>query len=321
MRPEDFTIGADGIPEPVLPGGELKTPAVPARNGADTAIVEHARTASAEDGVEDLRKQLAERDAQLASERQARTRAEAVARENEQRAARSEATATDSRVGQIKSAIEAREAAKAAAKRAFAEAMTAGEFDKASDVQAQLGELAAEVVALKRDQQAVELESRRAVERAQSDPVEGYIRQNGISGPSAAWLRQHPEAMNNPRRLGAAHSSAVDLEGLKADSPEYFAHVEKLLGIGTQARRTESDDVGGDHAAPVNPRQQRQDREDSNASVAAPVSRKVPSTSTKQTKVVMTPEMKHHAEIAGLSEEEYAKHWLAAKNSGALLTQ
>ena len=69
-----------------------------------------------------------------------------------------------------------------------------------------------------------------------SDPVEAFL--ECCTAPTAKWLRAHPDeakalALNDVRRgakLNAAHSDAL-AEGLSADTPEYFGHVEKFLGM------------------------------------------------------------------------------------------
>jgi hypothetical protein len=73
---------------------------------------------------------------------------------------------------------------------------------------------------------------RRAEPRqAATDPVEAYL--EGRSDPAKKWLRNNPQFITDGRKnakLTAAHYSALG-EGITADSPEYFEHVESFVGL------------------------------------------------------------------------------------------
>jgi hypothetical protein len=66
---------------------------------------------------------------------------------------------------------------------------------------------------------------------AVGDPVEGWI--GSLSAKSQSWVRDHMDYARDQRKnlkLNAAHMDAV-AEGVTVDSPEYFEHVERFLGM------------------------------------------------------------------------------------------
>jgi hypothetical protein len=70
-----------------------------------------------------------------------------------------------------------------------------------------------------------------------ADPVESYI--EGRTEPTQRWLRQHTDWITDPRKnakLTSAHWGAVG-EGLIPDTPEYFAHVERRIGLRDERMR------------------------------------------------------------------------------------
>ena len=76
------------------------------------------------------------------------------------------------------------------------------------------------------------------------DPVEDFA--NTLTPRSADWVRRHGDYVTDPRknaRLTSAHWNAVS-EGLQADTDEYFAHVEKTLGMRGNNRSRSNRDVG-----------------------------------------------------------------------------
>jgi hypothetical protein len=103
----------------------------------------------------------------------------------------------------------------------------------------EFGDVDGEVAATKRLSAAQSrhhlLETQRsAVERApisSGDPVEDSLA--GYTEKTAAWLRSNPEYLTDPSKSAkarGAHFMAVS-EGLDPDSPEYFEHCERTLGL------------------------------------------------------------------------------------------
>lgn len=57
---------------------------------------------------------------------------------------------------------------------------------------------------------------------------------SGRTLETARWIRQHPEWIADNRKFAKLQSAHFDAqsEGLRPDTPEYFSHVERRLGIG-----------------------------------------------------------------------------------------
>jgi len=97
-----------------------------------------------------------------------------------------------------------------------------------------LTEAKEDLAATKPAPRKVEEQPRRAA--PSSDPVEEYVK--GRTPTTAAWIRAHPDFVTDARKnakLTGAHFDAVG-EGLTVDTPEYFAHVEKFLGLKVEAK-------------------------------------------------------------------------------------
>jgi hypothetical protein len=90
-----------------------------------------------------------------------------------------------------------------------------------------------------------------------SDPVEAFIQ--GRDANTQAWLRAHPDDAlvlatgSDPRRASKLNAADLDAyaEGYTRGSPEYFAHVEKLLG----GKATSSGEKGGGNRVVLTKRQ------------------------------------------------------------------
>ena len=197
------------------------------------------------DPIADLQAQYAdaqkerEREAERATAAERREVAERQRREaaeRETQSARSEVVET--RAGSIEAGLSAAQTESAAAKAEYKTAMEAGDWAKAADAQERLAGAQARIVRLdeaKADLEAAKTAPRREQPTQVEDPVEAYLQK--LTPKSANWLRQHKDYVTDTRKnakLTGAHYSAVG-EGLDVDSPEYFAHVEKALGM------TESD--------------------------------------------------------------------------------
>jgi hypothetical protein len=63
------------------------------------------------------------------------------------------------------------------------------------------------------------------------DPIESFIASR--TAPTAQWLRSHREWLSDKAKneqLTQAHYHALG-EGVRVDTPEYFAHVERQIGL------------------------------------------------------------------------------------------
>ncbi len=184
--------------------------------------------------AEQTQREAAERRAE--SERQARVSAEKVAD-----TARTEVTET--RLGTVEQGLEHAQNEAASAEAAYAQAMEAGNFAEAAKQQRIMAR--AEATTLRLSESKADLEAEKATPKTErreqrapvDDPVEMFL--SRCSPETAKWLRAHPDEArimatnSDPRRaakMNAAHNDAI-AEGISLDTPEYFGHVEKFLGL------------------------------------------------------------------------------------------
>lgn len=82
-----------------------------------------------------------------------------------------------------------------------------------------------------------------------ANQTEAWIAQ--LSGPSQSWIRSHMDYATDHQKnvkVVAANWDAV-AKGLKPDSPEYFDHIETLLGMKQKPDQQETKPNGGNGAA------------------------------------------------------------------------
>jgi hypothetical protein len=103
-----------------------------------------------------------------------------------------------------------------------------------------------------------------------------------------------------------AHEDAVD-EGLKADTPEYFAYVENRLGVG-RADPALQDDTLSDAARPKSTR--------SAPPASAPVTRSGNGGGQRANIVTLTADEVEIAKLMDMKPEEYARQKIAIKREG-----
>ena len=102
----------------------------------------------------------------------------------------------------------------------------------------------------------------------------------------------------------AAHN-LVTADGIASDTPEYFASVEKVLGIGAPVE----EDALSFASAPAQRR---------SAPAAAPVSRTGTATGTRPNIVRLSAEEREMASMMGMTPEDYARNKVALKREGKL---
>ena len=278
----------------------------------EEVVASEKREVSPEDGISDLKKRLE-------AEKAARTQAEQAKAEAERRAhaawvesQRHQATAQDSNYQMVLSAIGTVEQRSLALRGAYAEAMTAGDYEKAAEIQEHIAVNASHLTDLKKGQRAMEDAAKRQKEEAPrqvqgGDAIEQWAQT--VTPRSANWLRSHKEALSTPamqKRVLLAHGLALD-EGVEPDSDAYFDFVERNIGLKREtpkrmmAQETEEDSPLSSASTAV-PRR-------SVSPPAAPVSRG----NGRQNTVRLSPEEREHARISGVTDEEYAR----AKHKGA----
>lgn len=223
----------------IEPEGDVKT------NQDDTVKVVTKAIEPAEDLAEQFKAE-AESSKRRAEAAEQRERTERQAREAaDRRADAAVTTASESQFDTVSTGLAAAQGEAEAATAAYQTAMEAGDFAAAAKAQRRMASAEAKIGRL--DEAKADLEARKAekperAERAETrtapaDPVEAYI--SNRTEPTAKWLREHREFVTDPKKnitLTKAHFDALDHD-LVPDTPEYFAHVETVIGL----RKSESD--------------------------------------------------------------------------------
>lgn len=194
--------------------------------------------------IEEMRRQYEHQRRVAEAEREARRRAENFAREQAQNAQYAQTNVQASNLRVIQNAIDATEAATASAKRDYADAMAAGDWNAAAEAQAAIAQAAAQLLQLQngkaRLEETLQPLSEGKIEappipdftpQLPQDPVESYAER--LTPKSAAWLRAHPQVVQKVGKLTRAHQDAVE-DGIVPESPEYFEFIENRLGISGQ---------------------------------------------------------------------------------------
>ena len=254
---------------------------------------------SAEDGVEELRRRLE-------VERKGREEAEYRAQQATSQVQQARSEVDSSNLQLVRTAIDTMTREGAILKENYKQAMAAGDFDAAAEYQESMADARAKLLQLENGMSAMEAQLKQAPRPVQhADPVEQLASQ--LSGPSAAWVRAHPEYARTPRltqKMIAAHN-LVTADGIASDTPEYFASVEKVLGIGAPVE----EDALSSASAPAQRR---------SAPAAAPVSRTGTATGTRPNIVRLSAEEREMASMMGMTPEDYARNKVALKREGKL---
>lgn len=288
-----------------------------AKNGADHAAVPDIEVAkddavpgnvekavlSPDEGLEKLKKDLVdERAGRIAAEQRANdaARGEAAARGEVQ----------TSQLDLVKGAIERLTESSDTLEGQYADAMGAQDFKAAAKLQRQMGDNSAKLIQLEAGKKALE-SAPKPTPRAPVDPLEQFVGQ--LSSVSATWVRAHPEFVrdsNKHQQMIAAHQIAL-ARGIKADTPEYFASVEKTLDIAAPAVTTAdaAPDATADAAQATGGRA---------APAAAPVSRSNGANGGRPHVVKLTSDEVEIANMMGMSVEDYARNKMALRKEGKL---
>jgi hypothetical protein len=265
-----------------------------------------------EDDVSDLRQQLEdmrrakdEGDKRIAAEIRARQEAEKAVREREREASHSRVRAEDAEYDAILNAIDAAKSEAERAERDIAMASEAGDHKTVAEANRRLARAESRLAQLEDGKEAIESqktveaarlkaerENPRQQERQAPGSIDEYIDQLPNLMPSQRdWLREHPDALTNPRlnmRLQGAHVEAED-QGLRPGSQKYFDYLESRLGY------TEQED---------------EETQVNRTPVSAPPSKAAtnPSTGRPSTRqITLTPEQREIARLSGIDEITYAK--------------
>jgi hypothetical protein len=274
---------------------------------ADDIIVEKSEEkSSAADPVEDTLDTLKK---QLETERKARQEAQRRASEAEQSAYAAQGEVQDTSLHLVTNAIGTVRQNNDILKSNYREAMSAGDFDSAADIQAEMSSNAAKLLQLEQGKQALENQPRQPAPTPYvSDPVEALASQ--LSPRSADWVRRNPQFATDPRlyqKMIAAHNLAV-ADDIPADSDDYFDAIEGTLRM---RRRDNSHDYDA-MADAAKPTQRR------SAPPAAPVSRSGGGTGSSPNRVTLTHAEREAAKDFGMTPEEYGRNKLILQKEGKL---
>lgn len=316
----------------VAPKPEAKT----ADKAADKTVVKPEAKpgvkseAKIESNPEALLKRIRDAEERAATERQKRLDAERRSQTQTKDLATLEARAAEGEYHVVSSALSQLEAEMKGLKAARRAALEAGDYEAESEATDRLTQAAAKHAQLSDGRTALDDRVKQAREKAKTvsetradagdaDPFEQFL---GQFGPKEqAWFRMHPEfaPTTDPggyHRALAAHYDAVK-QGIKESSEEYFAHLDRSLGLAP------ADDV--DAADPVDDVvvETRQPKPAPTKRVAAPVSRdSTSSVATRQAdgrlSVRLTREQREMAESMGMTPTAYAKRLIEAERAGLL---
>lgn len=245
-----------------------------------------------------------------------RTRAE-TAEQNAQRAqteaAQNLGAAEQAQYDSIVNAMNAANAEAESAEREIEAARNAGDmaaeraaFRKLARAEGRLENLEQGKAALDQRREEMKAQPRPQSNGHAQHSVDAVIDQmQGLSGDERTWLKQHPDAMTNPRlnaKLQSAYWDAQDAGHVRG-TPAYFQFLEEKLGY-RQAQSPPPPAPAQHDDEPEPPPQRRA------PTVSAPVSRDVPSAATGRpasNKVTLTPAEREAAAVSGISEIEYAR--------------
>jgi len=299
------------MPDPETPPEDVE---VVVADGADAAPAA-AAVVTPDEGIAKLQRELAaERAARETAERRANAAAQSEA------AARGETQ--ESQIAQVATALDvvARNAETLEAN--YAQLAAAGEWAEAAKVQTQMARNESHRVQLEQGKAALEAAPKPKAAVADvrpADPVEAIAVQ--LTPRSAAWVRAHPEFAADPKKYAqmvAAHNLTISRD-FKPDSDEYFAEVEKVLGVDGRAAAKPSDaagaGAGGDE--PLADAAKATGGRGASAP-AAPVTRSGTGTGSRPTVVRLSQAEREAAKASGLTDEEYARNKADLQKQGRL---
>jgi hypothetical protein len=264
-----------------------------------------------DEGIKDLKLKLEQ-------ERMARSEAERQARQAREQVHQANNEVHDSNLQLVRNAIETVKGTSEHLKRAYAEALSVGDYGKSAEIQEAMSINSARLMELERGRVAMENAPPQAAPQAAqqqraNDPVESLASQ--LSPKSADWVRKNPQCVTDPRlyqKMVAAHNLAV-ADGYSPDSDDYFGFIEDTLKINRRqapARvEAETDDPLSSASAPAQRR---------SAPPAAPVTRAGTANGQRPDVVRLSRAEAETARDLGMTEQEYARNKQLLKKEGRL---
>lgn len=261
---------------------------------------------SPEKGIAELKKRLEE-------EQKARWEAENRVRQQQAEVQKVHVASQDKDLTLINGAIKQVKTSNDMLKNEYKAALTAGDYDKAADIQESMAVNAAKLLQLENGKVALENKLKQPVEpmARTNDPVEQVASQ--LSPRSASWVRAHPECVRDQKlyaKMIGAHNFAV-ADGYVPDSDAYFDFIEKSLGYKDATEPSESVE------AAENPQAQSAQVSRPRSSPSAAPTSKIASSGARNSNVVrLTAQEREIAEMMKMTPEEYARNKVLAQKEG-----
>jgi hypothetical protein len=262
-----------------------------------------------DEGIKDLKLKLEQ-------ERMARSEAERQARQAQQQVHQANNEVHDSNLQLVRNAIETVKGTSEHLKRAYAEALSVGDYGKSAEIQEAMSINSSRLMELERGRVAMESAPPQTAPQQQrtNDPVEALASQ--LSSKSADWVRKNPQCVTDPRlyqKMVAAHNLAV-ADGYSPDSDDYFGFIEDTLKINQRRQaparvEAETEDPMSSASAPAQRR---------SAPPAAPVTRAGTASGQRPDVVRLSRAEAETARDLGMTEQEYARNKQLLKKEGRL---
>jgi hypothetical protein len=232
-----------------------------------------------------------------------------MAREAEERERSARIDKDESEIHLVTNAIQTLNRDKEILRANYAQALRAGEFERAASINDEINEAATQLQQLQNGLEA--MKSRPKVQPLppqSADPVEAFAAR--LTPRSAEWVRAHPEFVKDSRlnrKMIAAHELAV-ADGHAPDTDGYFSAIEQTLNVGKKVAAPGGDEDASSSAAKVVARRDA-------APAAAPVSR---GGSNRSNVVRLTAAEREMADMMNMKHEDYAKNKIALQKEGKL---
>ena len=246
-KSEDELILVDDIKNDIKDKGDEKPSKEEAKGkGKKDEIRAHVHEVSPDEGIEELKAKLVEREASEARERARAEAAERATQESNREVARVKGSLFEKEFQVADSAIDSAKREAASAKAMAATAYEAGDYKNGLEHQERLALAAAQLVQLEnyrarlevRKEQAEEQAAQEAEQRKQAatqrqptadENFDAFV--NTRTPKSASWLRDHRKEAMDPVtwNLILAADQEARRDGCAVDSSDYFEHIENRL--------------------------------------------------------------------------------------------
>ena len=268
-----------------------------------------------EEGIDELKKMLeAEREMRAEAERMAQQNAQ-LAHAAAEQAQKAQKDVQDSNLQLLNNAIDAFQKDNDSIKSQIRDALQAGDYDKAADLQSAMSMNNAKLLQLQNGKVALQERLAQPVQPVQPPPT--FQRKDAVeelasqlSPRSATWIRSHPECARDTKmfnKMVGAHNFAI-AEGYIPDSDAYFDYIESQLGYKQSKEEDSEQETLSAASALVQSR---------SAPPPAPSSRAA-SGSGRPNVVRLSQQEREMAQMMGMSPEDYAKNRELLRKEGKI---